>query len=352
MKRVLGLWLFVVLLAVSLLGTSQLGQRVIAQNAPFDCSGIVTNGSFESPAILGTDLVQPTGWSGTVVLIQHSHAYAGSQFVSLGGVGDSVSQTLATAGLQAGDTITISLRYDERVVISLGTASLTTPHVGGLMWGEASISYTLLADDEAVTLTVTRADGAFGPYLDAVTASCTRTQATEAPTETPTSTPTETPTETPTNTPTSTPTETPTSEPTNTPTEVPDVEVELTISGDPRFPVTGSVALDTPGLTYSMLDAPAQGSVVLQPDGAFTYTADSSLVTSDRFTVLASDGTTITVNLILAVDTTVPTYGEVQPGGTGYGGPVEDARNPSTASSPTPTSVPDDENEDSCDRCN
>jgi hypothetical protein len=172
---------------------------------------------------------------------------------------------------------------------------------------------------------------------------------TNTPTVTPTNTPTETPTETPTTTPTATdvpPTETPTSTATatttSTPTTTPVDGIELTVTGDPRFPVTVTVALDTPGLSYSLLNAPGQGSVIVHDNGAFTYTADSYLVTSDRFTVLASDGTTITVNLILAVDTTVPTYGEVKPGGTGYGGPAEDARNPGSTA-PQPTATPEDD---------
>jgi hypothetical protein len=120
------------------------------------------------------------------------------------------------------------------------------------------------------------------------------------------------------------------------------VEVELTVTGDPRFPVTGSVALGTPGVTYRLLDAPDHGTIMVNPDGSFTYTAESYRVTFDQFTVLASDGTRITVKLDLVIDTTVPTYGEVKPGSTGYGGPAEDARNPESTddSDVAPTSTP------------
>jgi hypothetical protein len=50
----------------------------------------------------------------------------------------------------------------------------------------------------------------------------------------------------------------------------------------------------------------------------------------------------ISVKLDLVIDTTVPTYGEVKPGSTGYGGPAEDARNPVSTDDPdvAPTSTP------------
>jgi hypothetical protein len=153
------------------------------------------------------------------------------------------------------------------------------------------------------------------------------------------------PSPTPTHTPSPTPTQTPWPTATSTPTDVPADDVELTISGDPRFPVNGTVALATPGLTYRLLDASRQGSVAIQPDGSFTYMAAGQSVTSDQFIVRASDGTVITVNLVLEIDKSVPTYGEVKPGDTGYAGPVEDSRNPGNTVA-QPTDVPDDDNGD------
>jgi hypothetical protein len=179
---------------------------------------------------------------------------------------------------------------------------------------------------------------------------------TPTPTDTPTPSPTETPSPTPTETPTPIPSPTatpgPTAEPTSTPTEVPSGDVEITVAGDPRFPVSGSAALEIPGLTYNLLDAPDHGSVVLNADGTFTYTADSYLVTFDRFTVLASDGTAIVVNVVLEIDPSVPTNGTVRPGGTGTGGDPDDARSTSGPVATTTTDSNDDGgNNDLCWRC-
>jgi hypothetical protein len=89
--------------------------------------------------------------------------------------------------------------------------------------------------------------------------------------------------------------------------------------------------------------------VVVQSDGAFTYTANSYAVTFDQFTVRASDSTMITVKLVLAIDKSVPTTGEVKPGGSGSGGSggdPQDARSPASSDErddkddPEPTSTP------------
>jgi hypothetical protein len=136
--------------------------------------------------------------------------------------------------------------------------------------------------------------------------------------------------------------------PTEVPSELPDQH--LTVTGDPRFPVTGSAAIPgVEGVTYALNTSPTYGSVVVAPNGSFTYTAASTLVSSDTFTVLATaeDGNTalITVTITLQIDKSVPTYGDVQPGsgGGGSGGDPVDARSPSSSDnevSPTPTPVP------------
>lgn len=63
-------------------------------------------------------------------------------------------------------------------------------------------------------------------------------------------------------------------------------------------------------------------------DDTFTYTAASQSIPFGQFGVQASDSTTITVKPVLAVNPSVPTFGEVALGDTGNGGPVEDARDP------------------------
>jgi hypothetical protein len=135
------------------------------------------------------------------------------------------------------------------------------------------------------------------------------------------------------------------------PITLPDQQV--TVTGDPRFPISGSAAIPgVEGVTYALNSAANNGSVVVSPNGSFTYTAASTLVTSDTFTVLATapNGETalVTINIILEIDPTVPTYGSVKPGSgggsNGGGGNAGDARSPSSDDNdddddvaPTPT---------------
>jgi hypothetical protein len=169
------------------------------------------------------------------------------------------------------------------------------------------------------------------------------------PTPTNTTEPTSTPTETP--EPTSTPTETP--EPTSTPTETPEPttvpvpDADLTVTGDPRFEVPGLANTSGSGLTYTLGTGPANGSVIVAPDGSFIYIADSYLVNGDTFTVIAidsnGDSAVITVTVVLQVDKSIPTSGSVSPGSGGGGGVPNDARFPNE---PLPTSVPDENDDD------
>ncbi len=79
-------------------------------------------------------------------------------------------------------------------------------------------------------------------------------------------------------------------------------DIELTTNEDQ--PVTGSiVATDGDGdsLSYTLNGSPANGSVILNADGTFTYTPAGDFNGSDRFTVTISDGqggtTTSTVTI-------------------------------------------------------
>ena len=67
--------------------------------------------------------------------------------------------------------------------------------------------------------------------------------------------------------------------------------------------VTGRVATDYEGdaLTYTMIDGPDHGDVVLNPDGTFTYTANRDetrdVAVTDQFTVEVSDKTNVHLHL-------------------------------------------------------
>jgi hypothetical protein len=109
--------------------------------------------------------------------------------------------------------------------------------------------------------------------------------------------------------------------------------------------VVGSAAI--PGVTdvtYVLQTAPAKGSVVVAPNGSFTYTATKNKELTDSFTVLATDGNgdTAIVTVTVVLD---KVGGNVKPGGTGNGGGgnPNDARSPND---PAPTAVPDDEDDE------
>jgi hypothetical protein len=339
-------------------------RTVLAQDAPFDCSGIVFNGSFEDPVYPGGGYGPPAaGWGDGHFRVhnQDQPAHSGNLSAILL-VGSFLSQQLDTDTLQAGDTITISLWHIGGVSLTLGSSSLNATYEGANDWEAAAISYTLVSNSEPVTLRVDRGNVSF-QRVDTVTASCSRAAPTETPTETPTNTPTETPipTNTPTQTPsptaTSTPTETPVPTAISTPTETPAdpiPDTTITITGDPRFPIAGSARI--PGyddLTFTPRTPPVIGTVVVNPDGSFTYTAPVTLATGDTFTVLATapNGETAVVTVVITfeLDKTIPTYGEIKPGGPGSGGgtggdPV-DARSsvdPDDDDNPQSTSTPSD----------
>ncbi len=81
-------------------------------------------------------------------------------------------------------------------------------------------------------------------------------------------------------------------------------------------PISGSIAgtdLDGDSLTYATAIAPANGSIVVNSDGTYTYTPNPNYVGSDTFSVLVSDGkggttvATVTVNVTPVNDPPVAT---------------------------------------------
>lgn len=89
-----------------------------------------------------------------------------------------------------------------------------------------------------------------------------------------------------------------------------------TANGDEDTIITGVLtAADADGdnLTFSLLDAPANGDVVVNPDGSFTFTPDLDFNGEDSFTFTVSDGAltdtdtaTITINPVFDPDVPSP----------------------------------------------
>lgn len=69
-------------------------------------------------------------------------------------------------------------------------------------------------------------------------------------------------------------------------------------------PAPGVLANDAPGTTASLATAPANGTVVLQPSGAFTYTPAANFSGSDSFTYRAVLGTTQSAPTTVAITVT------------------------------------------------
>jgi hypothetical protein len=307
---------------------------VLAQGSPLDCSNIVTNGSFEGGNV---DENRPVGWTGTGEFDTHRDSsyfnaeddlsYDGDYHahISPGGV---MSQVLDTSALGVGDTITIDFHTkgyfggNDLLTITLGTSSTGIQTDQEDEWMAGSISYTLTSIAEAVTLSFSGDN----PLIDGVSASCTAADPTPTPS----------------------PTATATATATSTPDSIADITIPVT--GDPRFPIEGSAAIPgESGLTYTLATPPAIGSVTVNADGSFTYTAPSTMATGDTFTVLATpeEGETaiVTVVITFEIDKTVPTQGKVGSGGTGGGGggDATDSRSPSDSGSQVdaePTSTP------------
>jgi hypothetical protein len=350
----------VVLVVVAIGGTWAVPREGVAQNET--CSGVleIVNGGFESPAVGGTaELQPPTGWTGAGFVSIHPPGTtfaSGTQFVLLGyqGLYGSISQELPAGDLEGegvGVHFFVTSSGSGTVAFNRIVQSISTP-------GEGAWEFFGPLDPSLPMTLSLSGTGTF--YVDSITA--TYEKPCPTPTESPTPSPTMTPIPSATETPQPTATETPQPTATSEPGSIADQQ--MTITGDPRFPIQGSAAIPgEPGLTYALGTSPVLGTAIVAPDGSFTYTAVSSLASSDQFTVIATalggETAIITVTVIYEVDKSIPTYGEVEPGGTGNGGPVEDARNPSNPSEPEPSAVPDQEDEDdsdendedSCERC-
>lgn len=96
----------------------------------------------------------------------------------------------------------------------------------------------------------------------------------------------------------------------------PPVAQDLTLTTNVNTPVAGQIpATDPDGdtLTYTLSVPPANGTVVLNPDGSFTYTPNLNFVGTDTFSVLVSDGKggTATSNVTIGVPVDGPVTSDV-----------------------------------------
>jgi len=89
---------------------------------------------------------------------------------------------------------------------------------------------------------------------------------------------------------------------------------DYTLTTAEDTPVTGQVVGDDvegDDLTYTVGELPTNGTVVLNPDGTYTYTPDGDFAGSDSFTVVVSDGnggtSTSTVNVTVTPVNDIPT---------------------------------------------
>jgi hypothetical protein len=396
----------VLAVALASIFTSTTGPMVrstLAQAAPFDCSTVVTNGGFEDPQVGAPTGDGATGWDGPYFVYHNPPwAHSGNQYAEIS-LGTTLTQVLNTSGLLAGDTLTIGFWNDNSVTATLGTGSTTTPNTGDNVYQFGSVSYTLVTDAEALTVSFIAAQRR--PFVDDVSASCTRTPAivandqpfsvayegsedgnltatggsgayTFAAGDAPTrgtvdidpdgsftytagdgQSGTDSFTFTVTDSANSALTDTgmvtitiAASEPSPTPSPGPESipDTILAVTSDPRFPIDGSATIDGyADLTYTLATPPSNGTVTVDPDGQYSYHANNIYLAGDTFTVLATapggETALVTVHVTYAIDPTVPTYGKVSPGSTGNGGDAEDTRSGSSSpSDPAPTSTPSD----------
>ncbi|MDO6705583.1 cadherin-like domain-containing protein [Photobacterium sp. 1_MG-2023] len=69
-------------------------------------------------------------------------------------------------------------------------------------------------------------------------------------------------------------------------------------------PLSGNLKAEDPDgdvLTFSLVSAPVQGSVQIQPDGQFTYTPITGFTGNDQFTFSVSDGKSPPVSAVVSI---------------------------------------------------
>ena len=97
--------------------------------------------------------------------------------------------------------------------------------------------------------------------------------------------------------------------------------VDFEGSGTGVVTATGGVG----GLTFAVQDEPGKGSVIVNPDGSFEYSANANVTGADQFTVIASDTSTPPLTDVATVEVTIgpppaltanPLTIEVSPGAT------------------------------------
>jgi hypothetical protein len=281
--RLFGLaFLFMVVLGGMVVSTP----AASAAGTPFNCSTVVTNGGFEDPQVAFATPNGATGWGGAYILINSFRAHTGTQLVG-GTTGTAVTQFLNTSGLLAGDTLIVGFWNDNAVTASLGTSSTTTPYSTDFNYQFSSVSYTLLTDAEPLTLTIARASGQ--PYIDDVAARCTSAE----------------------------------------PVVAADQTIDVPYEGNFDGTLTTTGGHDA--FTYAVgSTAPTKGSVTVNPDGAFTYTANDGQSGTDSFTFTSTDPgipeltATGTVTVTIAAPNTLtalPLAFSIDAGATG-GGPL------------------------------
>ncbi|MGE7825096.1 Ig-like domain-containing protein [Paenibacillus sp. NPDC093718] len=100
-------------------------------------------------------------------------------------------------------------------------------------------------------------------------------------------------------------------------TNQPPVSPDKNVTTEKDTSVTGDVyGTDPDGdpLTYTPGKQPGNGTVIVKPDGSWTYTPDPGFVGEDSFTVIVDDGKGGTIEVTVIVDVTEPNTPPTDPG--------------------------------------